>query len=367
MPTPSATILVIEDEIPLLENLALGLEDHGFQTLCAGDAAEGLRLAHAHRPDLILCDIEIPGSDGWLLLQTLRDDPVLSDRPFILMSGQPAFRNERLAMDLGADDFLRKPFSLEDLLRCVRARLHRATLSRRLDDRALEEMRASLHSTLPHRFFTPLATILGLSEFLQLDWERMSGDEIRHDLRAIHEAGHRLHRTLRNYLALAEMVNHPFGLPQLFLVADAVAETIAEAAAGAAARLERRDDLRVACQAEDLRLRREDLGLIVEELVDNALRYSRRGNPVRVSAGPMAGGWELSVSDAGPGMSPQQLQRLPPVVPGAGGDGGYGLSVVNRLTRHLEGEFLLTSADDRGTTAQVRWPLAITRRAPPPA
>jgi CheY-like chemotaxis protein len=128
------TILIIDDEVPFAAILAAGLEAKGYRTLQAPNAVTGWELAHAHLPDLILCDIDMPGKDGLRLLRDIRGDPALADRTFVLMTGKPRFGNYRAAMDQGADDFLLKPFSLPALLSCVEARLQRAALSRRLDD-----------------------------------------------------------------------------------------------------------------------------------------------------------------------------------------------------------------------------------------
>ncbi len=128
------TILIIDDEVQFAAILAAGLEANGYRTLQAPNAVTGWELAHAHLPDLILCDIDMPGKDGLRLLQDIRDDPALADCPFVLMTGKPKYGNQRAAMDVGADDFLLKPFSLPALLSCVDARLKRAALRRRLDD-----------------------------------------------------------------------------------------------------------------------------------------------------------------------------------------------------------------------------------------
>jgi CheY-like chemotaxis protein len=133
-PTGPKTILIIDDEVPFAVILAAGLEAKGYRTLQASNAATGWELAHAHRPDLILCDIDMPGKDGLRLLRDIRGDPALADRTFVLMTGKPRFGNYREAMDQGADDFLLKPFSPATLLSCVEARLQRAALSHHLDD-----------------------------------------------------------------------------------------------------------------------------------------------------------------------------------------------------------------------------------------
>jgi CheY-like chemotaxis protein len=125
------TILIIDDEAPFAEILASGLETGGYHAVHASNAATGWDLAHAHQPDLILCDIDMPGKDGLRLLRDIREDPELADSPFVLMTGKPKYGNQRAAMDLGADDFLLKPFSLAALMSCVDARLKRAAIRRR--------------------------------------------------------------------------------------------------------------------------------------------------------------------------------------------------------------------------------------------
>jgi CheY-like chemotaxis protein len=133
-PGQPKTVLIIDDEIPFSITLATGLEANGYRALQAPNAVTGWELARAHQPDLILCDIDMPGKDGLRLLQDIRDDPELADSPFVLMTGKPKFGNQRAAMDLGADDFLLKPFSLSALVSCVDARLKRAALRRRQND-----------------------------------------------------------------------------------------------------------------------------------------------------------------------------------------------------------------------------------------
>jgi CheY-like chemotaxis protein len=133
-PRQVRTILIIDDEVPFTEILATGLVGGGYRALQAPNAAAGWKLAHAQLPDLILCDIDMPGMDGLHLLQDIRNDAALADCPFVLMTGKPKYGNQRAAMDLGADDFLLKPFSLPALLSCVNARLKRAAIRRRGDD-----------------------------------------------------------------------------------------------------------------------------------------------------------------------------------------------------------------------------------------
>ena len=355
------TILIIDDDVHLAATLALGLETNGYRTLHAPNAAIGWDLAHAHLPDLILSDIEMPGKDGRRLLQEMRADPELAGRQFVLMTGKIAFGNQRTAMDLGADDFLLKPFELAELLRCVAARLKRAEFSRRIDDGAVERLRESLRSTLPHEFFTPLAGILGLSELCELDLDKLTPDEIRQDLRDIHAAGRRLHRTLRNYLLLLEL--EPRGLPRTapLLEAQEVADALAGGALAAGERHRRAGDVVTDLTGMSLRANPTDLATLVEELVDNALSFSRKNTKVQVRAWSDGAALQITVTDVGRGLTPSQMKSLDvfwqrPRAIYQKQSLGLGLMLVHRIVQNLGGRFRLASDDGKGTVAQVTLP-----------
>jgi signal transduction histidine kinase len=365
-PSPGAglkTILIIDDDVHLTATLTLGLETHGYRTLCAPDAIQGWKLAREHLPDLILCDIDMPGKDGRRLLQEMRTDPELADRQFVLMTGKAALANPRAAMDIGADDLLLKPFGLPELLRCVAARIERAALSRRIDDRVVEQLRESLHSTLPQAFFTPLAGILGFTEVLEKQLDILSKDEIRQDLRDIRRASRRLHRILRNYLLILELDTPESARPRPLLAPEAVVSALVAGIKAAAERHQRATDVVTKLAGASLKADPQDLTILAEELVDNALVYSRKDTAVRVRAWVEGEQLHFSVADTGRGMTPDQLARL-----GAFRQPdrklfehqglGLGLALVRKLTRHLGGELHLESTAGQGTTSRVNLPLA---------
>lgn len=122
------SILVIDDDAGLRRLVHRVLTEQGWHVLEAEDAAQGLQKAEQHQPDLILCDVQMPGRDGFSLLGELRQRPQLRHLPVILMTGDESLTHlegQRRAMDLGADDFLAKPFSVARLLNAVRSRLQR--------------------------------------------------------------------------------------------------------------------------------------------------------------------------------------------------------------------------------------------------
>lgn len=124
------SILLIEDHAPLRRNLHDILVLEGFQVLQAGDGSTGLALAKAHLPNLIICDIMLPGMDGLEILAELRSHAATRSLPFVFLTAKGDPPDIRAGMNLGADDYLPKPVSSVDLLAAIRSRLARATQQR---------------------------------------------------------------------------------------------------------------------------------------------------------------------------------------------------------------------------------------------
>jgi len=119
------TILIIEDDEQTRQNLETILQMEGFRPLVASDGVEGLSRVRATPPDLILCDVMMPRLDGYGVLKALRSDPRTSGIPFIFLTARGERKDQRQGMELGADDYLTKPATIEEVLRAVRARLDR--------------------------------------------------------------------------------------------------------------------------------------------------------------------------------------------------------------------------------------------------
>jgi len=118
-------ILVIEDEAETLENLVLMLEMEGFKPFSAPNGRIGVGVAKRELPDVILCDVSMPELDGYGVLETLRADSATVSIPFIFLTAKGDKKDLRTGMNLGADDYLTKPASAEEVLNAINARLDR--------------------------------------------------------------------------------------------------------------------------------------------------------------------------------------------------------------------------------------------------
>jgi DNA-binding response OmpR family regulator len=138
---PTTQILLIEDHGHMRENLLLMLEMEGFAVLSAPDGSRGLELARARKPDLILCDVMMPGLDGHGVLRALRQDPATATIPLIFLTAKGEKADQRTGMNLGADDYLVKPVGKQELLAAIRARLQRRQQHERDTQTQLSQVR----------------------------------------------------------------------------------------------------------------------------------------------------------------------------------------------------------------------------------
>lgn len=116
------TVLVVEDERHLAETLRYNLEGEGYRVRTAGDGVEGLSLARTLQPDLVLLDLMLPAMDGVGVLRGIREE---SQVPVLLLTARTSEADRVRGLDLGADDYITKPFSVAELLARVRAQLRR--------------------------------------------------------------------------------------------------------------------------------------------------------------------------------------------------------------------------------------------------
>jgi two-component system KDP operon response regulator KdpE len=117
-------ILIIDDETTLAEMLALKLEPKGFEVLSARQGGEGLKMAYQHHPDLVILDVMMPEMDGWEACRRIRE---LSDVPIIMLTAKVSEDDVIRGFRLGADDYVKKPFSLQELEERIRAVLKRSS------------------------------------------------------------------------------------------------------------------------------------------------------------------------------------------------------------------------------------------------
>lgn len=362
-------ILVIEDEVELREAVADWLKFEAFTVFQAGNGRKGIALAVEELPDLIISDVIMPEMDGYQVLQELRTRRETAVIPFIFLTALADRHEQRHGMEMGADDYLTKPFTRDELLNAIHSRLERQTINRQQIDQALDELRQTIMRTLPHELRTPLTGILGLAEILSSHPELLTPGELQEMGQLTLASGRRLLRLVENYQYFVEIElrDGPCRAEEYVVGAGGQLREICESLAMAH---DRKADLQVVAEWASLPVSSYDWAKIVFELVDNAFKFSAPGTAVRVVAEQVSDGqggarYQLAVSDQGDGFQPEHIAKI-------GGymqfnrhkqeqqGSGLGLAIVKRLAQLYGGSFAVTNGTTAGATITLTLPLAQT-------
>ncbi len=358
-------ILVIDDEEWLREMVQLALRQKGYDVVEAENGAVGIEVARRELPDLILCDVNMERVDGYLTLSSLRNEPGTASIPFILMTGLADNAGMRHGMELGADDYLPKPFTIDALYAAVEARLKKTEALRREAEQKLADLRDNISLMLPHELRTPLNGILAFGEILAAEAATLPSTEVAEMGKIIHDSAKRLERMIENFLIYAQIElldADPQKLAGLRKKqTDAPVPLIEEHARAQAEAASRTADLAVKLTKTPVPISEDYLARIVDELVQNAFKFSQKGTPVAVTLSSFPNTVELSIQDRGRGFSTEHITKVGAYMQfdrkiqeqqGL----GLGLTIAKRLTELHGGTLSIQSESSSGTTVTVKLP-----------
>ncbi len=358
-------ILVIDDEEWLREMVHMALAQKGYEVLEAANGADGVEVARKVLPDLILCDVNMEKMDGYLTLSVLRNEPATASIPFILMTGLADHAGMRHGMELGADDYLPKPFVIEALYAAVEARLKKAQAVRQEAERKLADLRSNISLMLPHELRTPLNGILAYGEILRNETVTLSPQEVSEMGQVIYESGKRLERLIENFLIYAQLEllgNDPQKISAFTQKQTrAPASLVRQHARAQAEQANRLVDLQLEVEDPPVPISEEFLAKIVDELAQNAFKFSQPGTQVSVRFKEEDGTVMLQVADNGLGFSTEHITKVGAYMQfdrklheqqGL----GLGLTIAKRLTELHGGSLSIESNRGSRTLVTVKLP-----------
>lgn len=359
-------ILVIEDEEAVRAGILALLEAEDFNVIDAENGQVGVQFAQKHLPDLILCDLMMPELDGHGVLKLLRQTPATATIPFIFLTAKAAKDDRREGMELGADDYVVKPFTSKELLGAIATRLEKRSTIQQQSEAKLKSLRSSITLSLPHELHTPLNGILGLSALLVEEYALLEPPEVVEMAKSIHTSGQRLYRLIQNFLLYAQLEITAADSEQVEVLRSertncskiAIEEVILEKVKLA----DREDDLQLELQDAVIQISEDNLKKISEELIDNALKYSPTGTSIRITGIHGTDVFLLSVVDHGRGMTAHQIANLGAymqferkIYEQQGS--GLGLVIAKRLAELYGGSLTIESVPEKQTIVRVSLPL----------
>lgn len=366
---PNALIQVVEDDPHLNMAISETLRSFDFEVEAFANGALALAWLEKNRPDLILCDIMMPEMDGYTFLRHTRADPQLRTLPFIFLTARTSQADQRLAREIGIEDYLTKPIDSESLVVAIKNALRRQQVMREEMQREMDALRNRIVSVLQHEFRTPLTFVLGYAEYLL---EAIEGgfdpEELRSSLAAILDGGQRLQRLIESFLLLAELQSYNLKAQDLIDVSAATLCSLAQQGAEAALR---EANLQVVVNDQQghlfVNVNAQLVGEALRRLLDNAIRYSRPdARTLRLSVEWLAPYVGLRIEDEGIGMTPQQVQTLARpfeqpdrenrTTPGA----GLSLALVHHVARLHGGSLEIKSTPGKGSVFTLWLPVSPT-------
>ncbi|MFZ4828097.1 MAG: hybrid sensor histidine kinase/response regulator [Phototrophicaceae bacterium] len=365
------TILVIDDSQQILDDIAELLELENYRVIVAHDGKQGLNQVSAHNPDLVLCDVTMPNMDGYQVLESLRANPETIMLPFIFLTARSSYADMRSGMKLGADDYLLKPFTPDELLKTVESRLKRLATDRERAQQQLAELRHNIIVALPHELRTPLNSILGFSEFLIHHADVSSVDQIREVANYIYDAGKRLLSLTEKYVLYMNVELLLTDAERLFELQNSVFDDpiaiLTNTAQSLAYTYQRQADLKFSlpndCGA--VAMDAHNLEIITREVIENAFKFSEVGQTVWVKIVELEQTVEVIVRDDGVGMSDVSIEQIGAymqfdrkVLEQQGV--GLGLAIVKRLVELHNGSLAFKSQLNEYTEVCISLPRPVS-------
>ncbi len=355
-------ILVIEDELDVRRNLEDLLEAEGFEILSAEDGKEGYELAIHSDPDLILSDIRMPKMDGLELLQKLQENSRTSIIPFIFLTAKTENSDIRHGMVSGADDYILKPFKIDDVLNAINSRIKKNEkyLS------AVKEFKDILIKRVPHELRTPLVSILGLSGIMQEDIESLSKEEINEMAFRINRSGKRLYRRIEKFLMYSELLregqNNNIGINQSKRNYEIDPELVSAKLFQKANEFGRKDDLNIQLEKCKIRITEWHFETMLDELIENSLKYSKKGSQILVIGKSNDDKYTTKIIDNGIGTINFDLNMINAFNQFGKEEHteeglGMGLAIVKKIVELSNGYITIDSINKISSTVEIGLPL----------
>jgi two-component system, sensor histidine kinase and response regulator len=366
------SILVIDDEPDNFDVIETLLSQQDYVLHYAASGQEAIASLNLFQPDVILLDVMMPVMDGIKACQSIKAMPQWLSVPIIMVTALTAKEDLNRCIEAGADDFISKPINAIELRARVKSMLRIKqqydlikTLSNLQEDSInhlqnnLDELCGNLVSTLPHEINTPLNGVFGVIDVLIDGYQDMSIEEIHEMLEMAQQSAKRLKKLTKRFLQYAQ-------LEIMFISSSRIAEVGTTHLTEISTQhqidsVNRTDDLVLDLENVEIPMSDQYFQCIIDELLENAFKFSQPGTPVKVSGQLKNGIFHLSISDRGRGMTAEQITKI-----GAFAQFerkhyeqqgiGLGLKIVKKIVEIHQGEFSISSVYHQGTTVHIQLP-----------
>lgn len=351
-------ILIVDDELNIRETINELLTHKNYETKTAENGQDALDILNAWTPDLIICDIMMPVMDGEVFQKIVHDDKLLGVIPFIFLTAKNEHNLIRKCLNSGADDFISKPFKIEELLNAIKTKLKRFEKIKN----AYNNLYAGEKKYFAHEINTPLNGILGSVDLLIENGDDFNKSDIDTFYESIKESGERLNRTMQNLFLFESIKNNKFQ------ISDKDSCEIKEVFSETQKKLQlnykgQESRFFTSINKEQLKISKKNLAFILFELTDNAFKFSSKKRKVVIEGKKYSSDYyEIKIFDAGIGFSKDELKKIDAAVQfnrekleqqGL----GLGLFLSKYIIKKTGGIISILSKENEGTTISILLPI----------
>jgi len=353
-------ILVVEDSGDLCENLIDLLKVNNYTVLSADNGEDGYKSAITEIPDLIIADMLMPKMDGLELLKLLRENNLTSGIPFIFLTSKSATIDRRAGMNMGADDYITKPFQAEDMLNAIKIRLEK----KETQEKKFEKVYRSISGNIPHELRTPLVSIIGFTNIMLEEMYELERRELVDMLLKVKYSSLRLHKTIEKFIVFSEseiLINNKTEHTPLLNKQTEIHAFLLDHIVSSKMKLE---DLELPVNLNssfaNVMIAEEHFCIMFGELIENAIKFSYPNKPIEISSSEDNSTYTLKVKNYGRGMNEEEIKNIAPFQQHGRQTheqqgNGLGLMIVKRFADFYMVEFNLISLPGEYTEATLKF------------
>lgn len=292
-------ILIIEDDVQIRESLQEFLEYSQYRVVVAENGMIGMQMAMVEKPNLIICDMMMPVMDGVEVLKAIRMTE-LATVPFIILTAKAQYEDLRMAMNLGADDYVFKPYKFKDLLNTIQTRLGKFGL---MADKIknMESLNADFLTLLDKQMSRPMKDVHYLTDILKKESEEKEDKKLTQYIKYLKHCSDTMHDSFRRLKDFYSLTLTPTAavsqtIPGLTRV-ELAEETFIDLARARAGFYQRLDDLVFAVNLSKPLSFPDEIGCLFFELLDNAFKFSTKGSEVTLDINDAKSAFVMSISN----------------------------------------------------------------------
>jgi len=361
-------ILLIDDSEFILESTSTLLMFAGYDVITASNGEEGIMKAKNEFPDLIICDVSMPGISGFEVVSAIRAETKISTIPFIFLTAFTEKSKMREGIERGADDYLTKPFTKKELIAAIDTQWNRlAKVDSKVQDE-VENVGKKLNYALPHEFRTVISQLMGSANEIKNNIEYLEKQDLVEICNQMLDVCKRLNRITDNFLLFTKLENYAKSPEAIKKIRSGKTEEpfvmITDLAEHISVRFNRLGDVEIQNAIFDISIAiNSDLfNRLSDELIDNALKFSSKGSKIIINSELINDALSISIEDNGIGMTAEQIKTITAFVQFEREEYeqqgvGIGLSIAKKIVELHNGKFDITSEKDKGTKIIFTIPL----------